>query len=412
MTSDKKEKLTYPIIVIILCSCFLFYKYVLQIYPSITTDTLMREFKLNGAELGSLVAAFYYAYMIAQLFVGVMIDKYSSRWLTALAIACCALGVVLFAGAQTVMAAGLSRGLMGVGVAFSTVAYMKLAAVWFPPRHYAFIGGLLATAAMAGAVFGEAPLAWMIEQTGWRKCLYGVGWAGFALAILFFLVVRDAPKNITIAKTKKVTFHDVWSVLKNRQNWLLTFYSGLAFCPIAVFGGLWGTPFLQQAYMLSKTQSASMVSMVFVGLGLGSPLLGLLSDALGRRRIVMFISTLLSCLMLCIVLYSHALSMWLLASLLFLFGFGLGSFMLVFAIGKELNDIRLTATVIAMINASDAFLDAFTEPAIGWLLDLGWDGTVMNGVHYFSLQSYHLALAVLPMYLLVAAILLIWVKER
>lgn len=412
MEKIKTTQSGYPILIISLCSFFLFYKYILQIYPSIITDSLMREFALNGVGLGSLAATFYYTYMIAQLFVGVMIDKYSPRWLTSVAIFCCALGVLLFAGAHTVMGAGLSRGLMGVGVAFATVAYMKLAAVWFPPRHYAFIGGLLATAAMAGAVFGEAPLAWFVAQFGWRDCLLYIGWVGMGLAVLFFLVVRDAPNKIEIAKKSDITWRDVGRVLKNTQNWLLTLYSGLAFCPIAVFGGLWGTPFLQQAYELNKTQSASMVSMIFIGLGIGSPLLGLLSDKVGKRRVVMWVCTLLSCVMLSIVLYCHPLPVWLLGTLLFLFGFGLGSFMLVFSIGKELNDIRVTATVIAMINASDAFLDALTEPAIGWLLDLGWEGKIHNGVHYFSLSSYHVALAVLPIYLFAAAILLIWIKDR
>jgi MFS family permease len=199
-------------------------------------------------------------------------------------------------------------------------------------------------------------------------------------------------------------------VLKSKQNWMLTLYGGLAFSPLAVFGGLWGNPFLQQAYEINKTQSASLVSLVFVGLGVGSPLLGMLSDRLGERRNLMIISTLLSCLSITLVLYCHGLPIWLLGVLLFSFGFTLGAFVLVFTIGKELNKAHLTATVIAMINASDAVLDAITEPAIGKLLDLGWDGKMVDGVHYFSLHIYRYALSVLPLYLFLAAILLFWIK--
>lgn len=405
---------SYPIIIISLCALFLFYKYVLQIYPSIITNQLMQEFNLTGAGLGNLAATFYYSYMIAQLFVGVLLDKFSTRWLTSAAIFSCGLGVFLFSEAHTLLAAELSRGLMGVGVAFATVAYMKLAAAWFPPRQYAFVGGLLATAAMAGAVFGQAPLSVAVNWLGWRDCLFYVGMAGFALAILFMVIVRDAPSSAmqnSVRDAAVISMRDILNVFKNKQNWLLTLYSGLAFSPIAVFGGLWGNPFLEQAYTLSKTEAATLVSLVFVGLGLGSPLLGLLSDRLGERRKVMFVSTLISCAAIIPVLYFHPMPMWLLAFLLFTFGFGLGAFMLVFAIGKELNSAALVATVIAMINTSDALLDAITEPAIGKLLDLNWDGTIVNGVHQFSLHSYHLALSVLPMYLFVAALLLLWVKQ-
>lgn len=404
--------LAYPVLVICLASGFLFYKYVLQIFPSIITDQLMQQFQLTGAGLGGLAATFYYTYMVTQLFVGLLLDKYSIRWLTSLAIFSSALGILLFAGSQTLLMASTSRALMGIGVAFATVSYMKLAAMWFPPKQYAFVSGLLATAAMSGAVFGQAPLAWLIDQFGWQYCLSIVGLAGFGLAFLFFMIVRDGPDFLqqkTVSSS--ISFKEIGQVFKNKQNWLLTLYSGLAFAPVAVFGGLWGNPFLEQAYHLSKTEAASMVSLVFIGLGLGSPLLGLLSDHLHNRRYVMLVSTLISCLAITLVLYWHPLSTPVLSVLLFLFGFGLGAFMLVFAMGKEMNPLALTATVIAMINTSDAILDALTEPLIGKLLDMSWDGTVVHGVHQFSLPSYHAALSLLPLYLVMGAILLLWLKE-
>ncbi len=399
----------YPLFVISLCACFLFYKYILQIYPSIITDQLMQEFKLTGAGLGNLAATFYYTYLFAQLFVGILLDKYSARWLTAAAIFGCASGVFLFSTADTVMAACLSRGLMGIGVAFATVSYMKLAAMWFPPRHYALVGGLLATAAMAGAVFGQAPLAWIINQSGWRSCLAGVGIVGFIMAFLFVLLVKDKPTSTR--KTNAVSLADMMEVFKNKQNWLLTFYSGLAFSPIAIFGGLWGNPFIVQAYHVSKTEAASLVSLVFIGLGIGSPILGFISDRLENRRALMLICTFIAFIAITLVLYAHPMPLWILTFLLLAFGFFLGAFMLVFTIGKELNKLTLTATVIAMINMSDALLDALTEPGIGKLLDWGWDGTIVNGARYFSLTSYHIGLSVLPIYLLIGTFILFWVKD-
>lgn len=413
-TQSKIFHPSYPIIVISLCAAFLFYKYVLQIYPSIITDQLMREFQLTGAGLGNLAATFYYAYTITQLFVGVILDKYSARWITSTAIFTCALGVFLFSYANTELTAGLSRGLMGVGVAFATVAYMKLAAGWFPPQRYAFVSGLLATAAMAGAVFGQAPLAWFVSLAGWRESLYVVGLVGFALALIFAIVVRDASpalEHASVGKKTPISLKDILAVLQSKQNWLLTLYCGLAFTPVAVFGGLWGTPFLQEAYGLSKTDSAWMVSLVFIGLGIGSPLLGMLSDHLSNRRRLMMYCTLLSCAAVMSVLYFHPMPTWLLGSLLFIFGFALGAFMLVFTLGKELNSPFLTATVIAMLNTSDAVFTAITEPGIGKLLDLTWNGKIVNGVPYFSLHGYHIALAVLPLYLLIAALLILWIKD-
>ena len=181
----------YPVLVVILCAGFLFYKYVLQVSPSIMTHQLMRGFRVNGAGLGNLAATFFYAYFITQLFVGILLDKYSVRLLSALAILISGLGACLFAGTHSLFLAGIYRAMMGFGAAFATVCYLKTTAVWFKPNQFAFISGLLATAAMLGAVFGEAPLSLFVQTYGWRNGLMGCGIAGIILAILFFAVVRD-----------------------------------------------------------------------------------------------------------------------------------------------------------------------------------------------------------------------------
>lgn len=239
MRSLTRSFFAYPILVLGLAAGFLFYKYILQVFPSIITEQLMQQFHLTGTGLGSLAATFYYTYLVTQLFVGFLLDKYSIPWLTSIAIFIAAVGVLLFSQAQIVIMAGMSRALMVVGVAFATVSYMKLAAVWFPPRQYAFVSGLLATAAMSGAVFGQAPLAWLVERFGWQPCLSVVGLAGVSLSFLFFMIVRDSPVSLQQQTAPaRLSLKDVGQVFKNRQNCLLTLYSRLAFAPVAVFGGV------------------------------------------------------------------------------------------------------------------------------------------------------------------------------
>ena len=403
----------YSVLVIGVCAGFQFYKYVLQVYPSIITEQLMREFHLTGVGLGNLAAAYYYSFMVVQLFAGILLDRFGARFIASAAIVSCALGVLLFSQSHSVLIAWLSRGLIGAGVAFSTITYMKSAAIWVSPKRYAFINGFLATATMAGAIFGEIPLSLLINHIGWRSCLFIMGLTGFGLATLFFLIVRDRPNNSICNNTNKKTtssFYELIQVFKNKQNWLLAGYGGLAFSPISIFGGLWGYPFLQQAYQLDRMQAGSMISLIFLGLGIGSPLIGILSEYLGDRRNVMFYCTLVSCASISLVLYCHALPLWAVGALLFIFGFALGAFMLAFVLGKEVNSISVTATVIAMINAGDAILSGITEPLIGKLLDLGWDGSVIKGVHYFSLHSYRTALVVLPLYMIIASLLLLRIK--
>ena len=140
----------YPWVVVLFSSFFLFYKYVLQVSPSVMTNDLMHHFHVNAAGLGNLAATFFYSYLVVQLFVGPLLDKYSPRTLTALALAGSALGALWFAEAQTLLSASLARSLVGASAAFATVSYMKMGTLWFKPEKFALVSGLLATAAMLG----------------------------------------------------------------------------------------------------------------------------------------------------------------------------------------------------------------------------------------------------------------------
>ncbi len=404
---------SYPWVVISLCAFFLFYKYLLQVSPSVMTTELMADFGLTGVGLGNLAATFFYAYLVTQLFVGPMLDKFSPRALTACSIAICAVGALVFSYSNTLTDVLLSRALVGVGVAFATVSYMKFAAIWFRPSQFAFVGGLLASAAMIGSLAAQVPLSFLVSGFGWRSSLFYCGLFGFLLAFLFYVFVRDEnPKQMTKAgeKSDALKLRDFAEILKLKYNWYLMFYSGLAFSPVAVFGGLWGNPFLQEAYGLSREGSASLISTIFLGLAIGSPLLGLLSDRLSKRFEVMMVGLVVSLVMLCFAIYCPMPPM-LLAVCLFTFGFGTGAFMLAFALGRDLNKIVLAASVVGLINTGDALVGACTEPLVGKVLDSLWAGEIVNGAHYFSVSSYQLALGVLPLYLFAAVFFLFALKK-
>ena len=400
----------YPWLVIFLCSTFLFYKYILQVSPSLMTTELMAFFHVSGAGLGNLAATYFYTYAIMQLFAGILLDKFSPRILISLAMLATALGALFFSTADNLLEADISRALIGAGAAFATVSYMKMAALWFHPSRFAFVSVLLATAAMLGALFGEAPMALLINLVGWQQALLYVSLMGVVLAVIFILTIKDKQEDVNVSPVSwavKVNFKEILVVLKSLNNWYLMFYSGLAFAPVAVFGGLWGNPFLEVAYRLTKAQAASLTSLVFLGLAAGGPLFGLLSDRLKQRESMMAIGTTIALIALLLVLYVPGLSIWLLATYLFIFGFGIGAFMLVYVIGKEINLLALAATVIAMLNTGDALLGALSEPLTGWLLDLMDPNKALNGVHYFSAENYRIALVILPIYLL-AALFFLW----
>jgi hypothetical protein len=96
---------------------------------------------------------------------------------------------------------------------------------------------------------------------------------------------------------------------------------------------------------------------------------------------------------------------------LFFFGFGTSGFFTSFAMIRELFPIALVATVLGIMNTFNSVFEALFEPLVGAILDWTWDGTVINGMHHFSLRGYHWSLLLLPGALVVALMCLAFIKE-
>lgn len=414
MNFDKRKWLTiaYPWILWTIAASFFFYKYLLQVSPSVMTGDLMRAFQINGAGLGNLSAFYFYAYLIMQIPVGLMLDRYSPRLLTTSAIIVCSLSTLMFSQTHTLWLACFSRALMGAGAAFAAVSCFKLASVWFTPKRFALVSGMFMTAAMLGAVGGQMPLSVLVQHVGWRSALEVVGILGLVLAVIYFVVVRDRSlKSSPQHKEHEKISRLLGRIITNRQAWVLSLYSGLAFAPVSVFGGLWGVPFLQVAYGLSRDKAALAVSCIFIGFAAGAPFWGWFSDYIQRRKTVLFVGTFSALLCLLFVLYSPSLPLSSLIILLFLFGFGASGFFTSFAMIRELFPIVLAATVLGIMNTFNAVFEALFEPLVGVFLDKTWHGETVMGIHHFSITGYHVSLSLLPISLVLSLLTLMFIKE-
>ena len=406
------QQKAYPWVVWLLGAGFFFYKYLVQVSPSVMTNDLMKTFHINATGLGNLSAFYFYAYLIMQIPVGILIDKYSPRLLTVLAIFICSLSTLVFSQTSSLGLACISRALIGAGAAFAAVSCFKLVTLWFTPKRFALVSGLCMTAAMLGGVGGQMPLSLLTQSVGWRTALQVVSVIGLILGAIYLLIVRDKRISSPEKKQDKQSF---WGnsifVLRSRQAWLLSFYSGLAFAPVSVFGGLWGVPFLETSYHLSRNSAAFAVSWIFIGFAVGAPFFGWLSDFFGQRKPILFTGTCMAFICIMTIIYSPTNHVGVLSVLLFFFGFGTSGFFTSFAMIRELFPLGLAGTVLGIMNTFDAVCEALFEPAVGAVLDLTWDGQVADGIHQFSVYSYHVSLLLLPLSLLIAFLLLFFIKE-
>ncbi|WP_150467525.1 MFS transporter [Francisella sp. SYW-9] len=421
----------YAWIIIILSSFLLFDKYIMQVFPSLITDDMMSSFGTNATETGALGSAFFWSIIICQLFLaGPIIDKFGFRLISPISITISAIGVILFvvaANLGSLSMAYIARIITGLGVSFATISYLKAVSVWFEPRKFAFAASFLATAAMIGALCAQAPLAYLISLCGdWKMAMLLFSVASLLMGVVYYIVVRDFnPKQpeASSPSNQLKTIDALKEVVKNKNNWLLTFYVGLSFTAVDAFAGFWGNAYFREAYHVSREEAASIISMIFIGMAIGSPIIGKLSEALNSRKGVMIIFHIIGTIAISFVLLAKT-SATISAILLFIFGLCLGIYMLSFAIGNRINPIIITATVAAFINTGEPILGAIFDPLIGYFLDLSWTGKYINkageivsqhtssaDIKYFDLSSYHFAFTTLVVSMIASLIVLLMIKD-
>ncbi|MDX9862903.1 MAG: MFS transporter [Rhodospirillales bacterium] len=379
-----------------LCAaCFYCYGFFQRVAPSVMVGDLMRDFGVSGAVLGNLTAFYFYAYAGLQIPVGVMVDRFGPRrMLTAAAILCTA-GSWLFATAGSLGLAYAGRGLIGAGAGVAWIGTLQIVAFGFPAHRFALLSGLTLLLGMAGGIGGQAPLAFVIATAGWRPTLLGGTLVAAVLAALIWWVVRvDAAPQGRSAGGGGV-MRGLGSVLANRQSWTCAIFGAGMAVPVLAFAGLWGVPYMMETYGLTRPAAALATTLMLVGWAIGAPVAGWFSDHLGQRRGPMVVSSVAALATLAAALYLPGLSLIVVQGLLLVHGIFSGAMVLSFATARENNRMRVSATAVGFVNMAVMAMSAAFQPLIGWLLDLGWKGRLVDGARVYAPETFKAALVTL-----------------
>ena len=252
------------------------YGHLTRVAPAGMIDSLMRDFEVGAAALGNLSAMYWYAYAAVQIPGGILIDRYGPQRVMAVSAGICVVGGLLFAYAPSVELANVGRFLTGAGSAALYGGCIKLAHLWFPARRFSLFGGLTVLAGMIGGALGQAPLAALVEDAGWRPVMIWVAIAALPLgAVLFALRRAQPPRAEPVADTK-----ELWRLLKrvagSRQVWLATLFTNAIGVPAISFT-LWGVAYYMQVHGYPRPEAALFTSASLLGWAGGSVFVGWIS---------------------------------------------------------------------------------------------------------------------------------------
>lgn len=423
LSENRKNYVLMGWFICALGAIFYSYEYLLRIAPSAMESSLREHFDLSATGFGHISSIYYYAYVPMQLPVGLLLDRYGPRRLLTLACFICVIGTFIFAGTANFWVAASGRFLVGLGSAFAFVGVLKLATIWLPENRLAMVSGLTAALGAIGAMLGDNFLEIFIEQSGWVKTLNVTAAFGIVLMFLLWFGIQDKKgrhrQSGTVSTFKKGLI-DLVIIARNKQIWINGMYGCLVYLPTTVFAELWGIPYLKHAHGLSAHAAGLANSLLFLGFTLGAPLMGYISDRLGRRKVPMFIGAAGAALIMLIILYVPGLTESNIQVLMFLLGPLYSVQAIVFAVGRELSPGEAAGTAMAITNMIVMLGAMLLQPLVGYLLDLNraaemqatLSQSVVDNVHkLYTVADYQFALAVIPVGISIAAILTFFLRE-
>jgi len=393
---------------------FLFYEFFIRVFPTVMVQNLMESFSVTASNLGVLSACFFYAYAPMQIPVGLLMDYFGPRKLLTGASLLCGIGSFLFGLAQGLVMASIGRFLMGIGSACAFVGMVYVCSHMFSHKKRALLVGIGNSLGMLGAVGATGPLTYSVNSFGWRATVNSFGFIGVFLAVVLYFFIRKQREShrSTTKQASTTLFRNLKMVCMNYKIWLNGVIALLTYMTTTAFASLWGIPFLMQSYGFSQELAGFIISMIFVGWIVGGPIVGMVSDRCNRRKPFLYICIILTIFTLLPVLYISHLPISLLFVLLFFVGFFQSGELLNFSLAIEFNPIELKGMSIAFTNFLIASGSSIVQPLIGRFLDWGWDKSFQGGVPIYSLHNYHIALLTLPVTLVLALILLLFLQEK
>lgn len=424
---SQKNNKKYVLTAWLICALgalFYAYEYLLRISPSVMEPSLRNHFNLSATGFGLLSAVYYYAYVPMQLPVGVLMDRFGPRRLLTAACFICVVGALMFAGTNVFAVAGIGRFLIGVGSAFAFVGVLKLATIWLPEDKLGMVAGLTAALGTIGAMFGDNVLGGMVTRSGWQQTINYTAVFGIGLMIVLWLCIHDHkrdPDSGGTINSFKLNMIDLTIILREKQIWINGMYGCLVYLPTTIFAELWGIPYFQNAHGLSASDAGFTNSLLFFGFMIGAPTMGFISDKIKRRKLPMLIGAVGAAFVMMLILYVPNLEKNMLYGLVFVLGLLYSAQAIVFAVGRELSPKEAAGTAIATTNMIVMIGAVFLQPLVGRLLDyslfmhhgiVDLQATKMvNMKQLYTAADYQFALSIIPIGIVLAAILICFIRE-
>ena len=367
----------------LLAATYYFYQYALRSAPSVMMPQLSAAFGVNALGVASIVGMFYYGYSPFSLVAGAAMDRYGAKRILPVGAAMVGTGALLFSTGDSVVAS-CGRFLQGAGGVFALVGAIYIATKYFPASYAASLIGATQMFGMAGGSAGQFFVGPLITRgLAWEQFWIATGVMGLAIsATLLILLPADERKTRDVGGLSSV-LGSLRTVFSNPQSILCGLIAGLLFIPTTIFDMTWGVRFLQEGRGREYEDAVRIAATVPFGWMIGCPLLGFVSDRIGRRKPVIFGGSLVLLGVLAWALFGvHGVFRG--AAVGLVMGIASGAAMLPYTVIKEVNPPELSGSATGVVNFINFTFSALLGPVFGRLLVQASEGSERLDLEHYQ----------------------------
>jgi MFS family permease len=382
----------------LITALYYFHQYALRSAPAVMMPQLSEAFGLGAIGVASLVGLFYYGYSPFSLVAGAAMDRFGARKVVPIGAAMVGVGALLF-GSGSAGAAGAGRLLQGAGGVFALIGAVYIATQHFPASRAATLIGATQMFGMAGGSAGQFVVGPMIAGgVPWRGFWIGMGLAGLAMSALLYFLLPEPPQQPPRADWMKGAARALGVVFRNPQSILCGLIAGLLFIPTTILDMTWGVQYLQEGRGLDYATAVLRSATVPLGWIIGCPLLGMISDRIGRRKPVIVAGAVVLFACLAWILYGRV-GVFPAGVVGIVAGLASGAAMLPYTVIKEANPPDMGGTATGAVNFLNFTFSALLGPVFGRALRMATGSAAERQLeHYqstFQPLLYGVGLAIL-----------------
>jgi MFS family permease len=235
---------------------------------------------LTPGQLGLLTSAFFFAFALVQLPVGMALDRYGPRRVQVAMLLLASCGALLFASCSGFHGLLAARAVMGCGLGGCFMAAVKAISTWIAPNRLPSVHGYLIAVGGMGAASATMPVRAVLEYTDWRGLFLLlaalVACTGLLIALLY-------PKNHGPAAQRGPllpALREVWRAPSFRA------VASLVLVPHAVFfgvQGLWIGRWLSDVGRYPEPAVAYLLYLGMAAVVFGAIAVGMITEWAGRH---------------------------------------------------------------------------------------------------------------------------------